>query len=137
MPMRTLARIRGKDGVPVLKSEAAGWRIEYENDKNSFNIDHREGDPVFTVDIDLKQITLRLKRDPYRPIGVLKAFVKMGLSLVPESEIHNFSECIEWLRETDDSKNFIRNLPIIYTVAPGAMPNDKITALVLRRCAEY
>lgn len=137
MPMRTFARIRGKNGVPTLKSEAAGWRIEYDDDKNSFNIDHREGDPVFAVDPDIKQITLRLKRDPYTPIEVLKAFVKMGLSLMPESEIEYFSECIAWIREADNSNGFIRNLSVIYTVAPGAMPNDKITTRVLRRRAEY
>jgi hypothetical protein len=135
--MRTFARIRGKNGVPTLKSDSARWRIEYDYDKNSFNIDHREDDPIFTVDLDAKEITFKLKRDPYTPIGVVKAFVKMGLSLLPESEMQYFTECLAWIREGGDEETFITNLPVIYTVTPGAMPNYKISALVLRRDAEH
>jgi hypothetical protein len=136
-PMRTFARIRGKNGVPTLKSDSARWRIEYDNDKNGFNIDHREDNPVFTVDLEHKEITLTLKRDPYTPIGVVKAFVKMGLSLLPESEMQHFTECLAWIRERGDEETFITSLPVIYTVTPGAMPNDKITALILRRDAAH
>lgn len=132
-PMRTLTRIRGKSGVPTLKKggDGLGWRIEY--DQRVLNITAHEDDPIFEVDEEKKQVTFKLKRDSYTPVAVLKAFMKIGLTLLPEEEVGNFRSLMNWVREKDHNKPYLNSCPVIYTFQPGPMPNDLIAALILRR----
>jgi hypothetical protein len=132
-PMRTLTRICGKNGVPTLKKggDKPGWRIEY--DLSKLKIRAYEHDPIYEVDEKKKQVTFKLKRDTYTPVAVLKAFMKIGLTLLPEEEISNFSCLIDWVRETDHSKIYLEKCPVIYTFQPGPMPNDLITVFIVRR----
>lgn len=131
-PMRTFARIRGKRGVPTLKKggNSPGWRIEYES---SFVISSYEADPFYKVDEEGRTVTFTLKRDPYTPVAVLKAFMKIGLSLLPHDEVKNFLHLRAWVREPSHSLIFAEKCPVIYTFQPGPMPNDLIAALILRR----
>ena len=133
-PMRTFARIRGKSGVPTLKKggDTPGWRIEYDN-TSGFDITSYEDDPLYDIDETIKKITFKLKRDPYTPVAVLKAFMKIGLTLLPEAEAGNFPHLMAWVRDPDHSRLFAEKCPVLYTFQPGPMPNDLIVALVLRR----
>ncbi|WP_457662306.1 HNH endonuclease [Sinorhizobium medicae] len=132
-PMRTMARIRGKSGVPTLKKggDSPGWRIEFTN--GGFEIKSYEDDPVFEMDEANNRITFKLKRDPYTPVAVLKAFMKIGLTLMPAVEIGNFEHLLAWIRDADHSRPFADKCPIIYTFSPGPRPNDLIGAMILRR----
>lgn len=132
-PNRTLIRIRGKRGVPTLKKggDSPGWRIEY--DQNILNISSYEDDPIYEVDDEHKVITFRLRRDPYTPVAVLKAFMKIGLTLLPEHEVRNFQGLLTWVRETDHRKPYVHRCSVIYTFQPGPLPNDLIVAAILRR----
>ena len=80
-----------------------------------------------------KQITLTLSRDLYTPIAVLKALVKIGLSILPESEIGNFRETIEWIRSLDHDEPFISNCPTYHTFHPGPMVCNLMVAAIMRR----
>lgn len=132
-PMRTLLRIRGKNGVPTLKKggDKPGWRIEY--DQYRLNISAYEHDPIFEVDEANNQVKFKLRRDSYTPVAVLKAFMKIGLTLMPETEVSNFSGLLEWVKESDHTKSYFEKCPIIYTFQPGPLPSDLIAALLLRR----
>ncbi|WP_374451860.1 HNH endonuclease [Phenylobacterium sp.] len=132
-PMRTFSRIRGKNSVPTLKKggEAPGWRIEH--DDKGFSIKQYEDEKVCAVDAGNKSIRFDLKRDSYTPVAVLKAFVKIGLTLMPEAEIQNFEHAIAWVSDPDHSKVLAEQCPVIYTFIPGPMPNDVIAAFILRR----
>lgn len=132
-PMRTFARIRGKSGVPTLKKggDAPGWRIEY--GEKGFNISSYEDDPLYEIDEANKKITFNLKRDAYTPVAVLKAFMKIGLTLLPDVEIVNFPHLMAWVQDKDHSRPFADKCPIIYSFQPGPMPNDLIAAFILRR----
>jgi hypothetical protein len=132
-PMRTLSRIRGKKGVPTLKNggDTPGWRIEFSG--GILNITAFESDPIFEVDEEKNQVTFKLRRDTYTPVSVLKAFMKIGLTLMPDSELENFRHLMAWVRTADHSKLFAEQCPVIYTFQPGPMPNDLIAAFILRR----
>lgn len=132
-PMRTFARIRGKSGVPTLKKggDELGWRIEYGD--TGFNIASYENDPIYEIDETNKKITFKLKRDAYTPVAVLKAFMKIGLTLLPDKEVENFPHLMAWVQETDHSCLFADQCPIIYSFQPGPMPNDLVAAFILRR----
>jgi hypothetical protein len=131
-PTRTFARIRGKSGVPTLKKgSSGGWRIEY--GAAGFQISEYEDDPICEVDQNSKLITFRLKRDPYTPVAVLKAFVKMGLSLIPAAELHNFQSALSWIKQSDHGIGLVQDFPILYSFIPGPLPNDKIAVMTFRR----
>jgi hypothetical protein len=132
-PTRTFARIRGKSGVPTIKKggDALGWRIEY--GATGFQITSYEDDPVFEIDEASRTVTFRLKRDSYTPVAVLKAFMKIGLTLLPDEEVGNFTHLMNWVRAADHSRVFADKCPIIYSFLPGPMPNDLIAVFILRR----
>jgi HNH endonuclease len=102
-PLRSFARIRGKSGVPTLKKGGPnpGWRIEYE--ETGFKVTSYENEPLFEIDEANKKITFELKRDSYTPVAVLKALVKIGLTLMPETEIGNFVHSLAWIQNPDHS----------------------------------
>lgn len=131
-PMRTMVRIRGRNGVPTLKRGGdTGWRIEL--GEAGLEVKSYEDDPVFELDEAAKTIKFKLKREPYKPIAVMKAFVKMGLTLMPEEEIGNFKETLRWVREPNHQRKLIEKSTVMYTFQPGPMPNDLIVAMILRR----
>lgn len=133
-PMRTFARIRGKSGVPTLKKagDGSGWRIEYDEGVG-LNITSYEDDPFYEIDEENKKISFKLRRDAYTPVAVLKAFMKIGLTLLPVEEIGNFPHLMAWVQTRDHSIPFADRCPIIYQFQPGPMPNDLIMASILRR----
>jgi len=132
-PTRTFARIRGKSGVPTLKKggDGKGWRIEY--GVAGFNISSYEDDPLYQIDEANRRITFQLKRDSYTPVAVLKAFMKIGLTLLPDEEIENFPHLMNWVKSTDHSRRFADQCPVIRSFHPGPMPNDLIAVFILRR----
>jgi hypothetical protein len=91
------SRIPGKSSVPTLKKGGAtpGWRIEYDA---GFKITHYEDDPVCFFDEENKKVRLTLKRDALTPVGVLKSLMKIGLTLMPESEIANIPHALAWIQ---------------------------------------
>jgi HNH endonuclease len=133
-PMRTLARIRGKNGIPSIKRETGGWRFDYE-ESDGFKAFHYRDDPNLGVEAQSKQVLLQLKREPYIPVAVFKAFVKMGLSVMPEAEMPHFVQTVDWIctRDHRNATISISTSPLIYTFAPELMPNDKITVSLIRR----
>lgn len=132
-PTRTFARIRGKSGVPTLKKGGPnpGWRIEYGS--TGLHITQYGDDPILEVDEEKKIITFHLKRDAYTPVAVLKAFVKIGLTLMPANEMPNFEEALAWIRDKDHSRGLVNEFPLIRTFQQGPMPNDLIFAMLMRR----
>jgi hypothetical protein len=130
--MRTFARIRGKNGIPTLKRGGDdGWRIEH--GESGFEIKAYEADPLFDLDEANRRITFHLRRDPFTPVAVLKAFMKMGLTLLPDAELVNFQPLLDWVQEADHSQPFAARIPLLHTFQPGPMRPDLIDVRVLRR----
>ena len=132
-PSRTIARIRGKTGVPSIKKGGTdqGWRIDY--DAAGFHFKDYESDPHFVVDEEKRQLRVVLTRDVFTPIAVLKAFVKIGLTLLPPEEVPNFKETLSWIREADHTRPFVAEFPVFHTFQPGPMRNDLLVAMIMRR----
>lgn len=56
-------------------------------------------DDSIEIDDDKKRLTIHAKRNPYTPIYVYKALLKIALSMIQEDEIENLSECIKFLMD--------------------------------------
>lgn len=132
-PLRTMLRIRGKRGVPTLKKggDGPGWRIEY--DDTGFYISSYENDPIFELDEVNQRVLYTLRRDSYTTVGVLKAFMKIGLTLMPDEEISNFKALKRWILCADHSRTFADRMIVLRISEPGPMPTDVIRAWILRR----
>lgn len=120
-PMRTISRIKGRNGVPTIKKPGprSGWRIEQSS--TGFHCTEYEDDPFFTVDEEAKKLQFELHRDTYIPVAALKGLIKIGLTLIPDEETQHFEETFDWIRDNDHSRNFIAEFPVIRTFIPGPM----------------
>ncbi|MDK4713275.1 HNH endonuclease [Rhizobium sp. CNPSo 4039] len=134
-PMRTLSRIKGRNGVPTIKKPGPdkGWRVEYVD--TGFQLKEYEDEPFFELDEQAKQLRFQLHRDTYIPVAALKGLVKIGLTLIPDVETQHFRETYDWIRDTDHSRNFVAEFPVFRTFIPGPMRNDLIVLMLMRRRA--
>ena len=107
------------------------WRIEATS--SMLNITSYENNPAFRVDQVRKEVTFLLHRDAYTPVAVLKALVKMALSILPENEMINFQQAISWIKERDHSKVPIPTEPVIHTFVAGPLPNNVVALIAFRR----
>ena len=132
-PSRTLARVQGKRGVPSIKKGGSGqgWRIE--GGANGLYFEDYESKPHFEIDEKRKQLKFELTRDVFTPVAVLKAFVKIGLTLLPPKELSNFRDALSWIREPDHTKPFVKEFPVFHIFQPGPMPSDRNIAMLMRR----
>lgn len=120
-PMRTLTGRRGKKGVPTLKGGGTtGWRIERENNHFSIMAGEDETSRPFVASEDDRTLTFDLPCDPHVPMGVLKAFVKMGLSIMPEEELPHFRKTLAWLRNPVHQEDVPILAPVRVTFTPGS-----------------
>lgn len=134
-PMRYVAQIRGKSGVPTLKKgSSGGWRLEVGG--TGMEISQVEGEEIAELDHANKKLKLTLRRDPYTPIAVAKALTKMAITVLPEAELPNFQFALNWIRDRDHSQSPISAAPLIQTFVPGPRPFDRVTISVLRRRAD-
>ncbi|MEY1589303.1 HNH endonuclease [Burkholderia sp. Bmkn7] len=130
-PMRTMMRIKGKNGVPTMaKGSRDGWRIEYKESR--LKVTARESDPIFQVDEANRQVTFTLRRDPHTPIAVLKTFWKMALTVMSEQDVAEYAHALAWLR-APHAPTGLAQIPVFRTFVPGPLPNDKIAIQLLRR----
>ena len=135
-PARVFARIRGKRSVPSLKQHGSAehpWRVDVDN--GVFHFTEYEDDPLVRVVHEGNRIELVVTRDAYTPIAVMKAFVRIGLTLMPEVELPNFPQALDWIKEPDHGRRGPLRMPAAVTFRPGPRPNDVISAAVLRRKA--
>lgn len=132
-PMRTMSRIKGRNGVPTIKKPGPdkGWRLEYAD--SAFRLQEYEAEPFFELDEKNKQLRFEPHRDTYIPVAVLKGLVKIGLTLMPDIEVSNFRETYEWIRDKNHSREFVSQYPVFRTFVPGPMRNDLIVLMLMRR----
>ena len=134
-PSRTLARVQGKRGVPSIKKSGSGqgqgWRID--GGANGLHFKDYESKPHFEIDEERKQLKFELTRNVYTPVAVLKAFVKIGLTLLPPEELPNFRDALPWIRDPDHTKPFVKESPVFHTFQPGSVPKNLGVAILIRR----
>lgn len=135
-PWRTLMTIRGKKGIPTLKNEQDGWRIE--GSLGELRIAHREDNPIIQQDAANKSIAITGHRGRYIPRAVFKCLVKMAISIMPDDELSNFTHAIEWINNVDfdnDKANMSKLLAVFgFIPSPYQLP---IINILFRRKPEY
>lgn len=132
LPMRTMSRICGKSGVPAIKHDAAGkLRIDSHPTGLEISVDEAEG--FLENDPATKTLTFHLRRPPYRPAMVVKAMVKMALSVMPEEEMCNFQRALSLIYPHNSSVVLAAPTPFFHTFVRGASAGGRIVLAVMTR----
>lgn len=135
-PMRTLGLIQGKSGIPTLKGKSPQeWRVE--GTPEGLHLKHHAEDSVARVDEVKKTMALSLPRDSYTARAVFKAFVKIGLSLVPSCDTSIYAETFAWIADSNHNKPFPTDYRIMAQYLPGPPGNRALGAVILRRISDY
>ncbi len=134
LPVRTMARINGKGGIPSIKQGPGNaWRVDEYPTGLKISVDETEG--FWRDDVAEKTLTFTLKRGPHRPAGVARALFKMALSVMPEEELPNFRQLLDWMKPSAVQK-MAAPTPIFHTFAGGAWPSDVLRVALLTRLSD-
>jgi hypothetical protein len=132
LPMRTMARIRGKAGIPTVKLGPNGiWRVEGRPDGLGLSLAETEG--FYEDDTDRNVLKIHLSRAQYRPVMVVKALFKMALSIMPEEEMPNFQHTLSSIRPDTPLAPMKGVVPFFCTFIGGSIASDRITVAILTR----
>lgn len=149
LPWRSLSRIKGKEGVPSIKSNDKKFRIDATVAstpaetgagavRHNLKILMGVNDVRHELDEATRTVKLTLDRPAYVPMGVFKCLVKMAIAVLPEEEEERCTHLKKWiLQPTHTFESYpYRPLNILYQFAPGPLPNDRVTCWLLRRKSE-
>lgn len=150
LPWRSLGRIRGKSGVPSLKSSDKQFRIDASfNNSTADNLAASNGrydleirmalnDARHELDEETRTVKLTLERQPYISMGVFKCLVKMAIAVAPQEEENRCAHLKKWILLTDHTFESYpyKPLNIIYQSVSGPLPNDRVSFWLLRRKPE-
>lgn len=120
--------------VPTYRNNSKeNSKIVVEN--RSIKIDCVEGEDLVSV-IDKKNHTVEIKaKRSYVPQSVYKIFIKMALTIMPESEMHHFRNTLDWLIS---KKKFGYNLCLIERRYEGLKnPFGFDSCMIFRRKADH
>ena len=135
LPIRTFSGIKGKNNYPTIKSRDGKSRIE--SSLRGINIAHQSDNRFFSSDEENKILTFNVPVPKYRPIGVWKSFIKIGLSLIDENRIGYFEDTIKWLVDDPKGHQPIRMWPVQSYFIPGPGRSDSISVSMLYRIDDY
>lgn len=127
LPYNSISKICGKNGVPTYKDQ--NIRIETIDGKTHITYSKTEN---IKIDENNKTFFIQMHTQKLKPIKVYKAFLKMGLSLIPESELTYFKDLLSYVIEEEDrvSKGLSK---VIEIFTPGIQPYKQITNILLKR----
>ena len=131
---RTIAQIKGKRGFPSVKSRSKRSRITVAN--NNIDIAYHPDDNCVDIDLDNRRVSIHGFRQPYIPRLAFKCLVKMAISLLPENELHHFTETIKWLNienPSDDPVTTQDAFSSMCSFTPGPKPFPWIMAALMKR----
>jgi hypothetical protein len=131
---RIAGRVLGKTRALSAKTREKRSRIDV--DVTGFKIEEHEGDPIAEIDHEAKCLTIKIAPQPYRPLGVFKALVKVALTFMDESDLPKVPEALRWLRAADLGTNQIDDgtrYSCIRTFTPGPAPFASTRAVLMRR----
>lgn len=146
LPWRSLGRIKGKEGVPSIKSNDKKFRIDATVAstpaetgagavRHGLKILMGANDVRHELDEATRTVKLTLDRPAYVPMGVFKCLVKMAIAVMPPEEEQRCAHLKKWIllpTHTFESYPY-RPLRVLYQFAPGPLPNDRVACWLLRR----
>ena len=124
LPFNTLAGTINKGNkIPKYKS---GLEI-FHDKNNTININNFPNE----LSSNTKELELSIDIPTYIPDFIYRSLIKIGLTLIPEDKIGNYSETIEWLMNIDCSTIFPASMA--FSIFPFSNRIDNIRCIILSR----
>jgi len=105
---RTANFIKGKEKIPKFKSankNLVAETLDDPEDGNIISIKRFDGlDKTFEFDKENRQTIITYTKGPYTPLKIYKYFVKLGLSMLPESDLHYYEFAMKYIRSEKHDK---------------------------------
>jgi len=139
LPMRSIAGVIGKNGIPKLLTVSRGGsrKPTMEHKDGNLNFSHDAGDEIGLVEDPVnKTLTVTYVEQRYRPLAVYKALCKSAFALLPADELVNFEELRQWLLQDDLTTDMVygRGSCILHkTFVPAFRPFKQPVVCLLKR----
>lgn len=108
---RTITLQGGKDGIPTYKHKD----IEIRAQADTLQVKVAPDSSLVGYNEETGELTLTIKRLQYIPIAVYKAYIKMALTMMDESDFLDFPATLNWIKETEHKLNWPGFKLIAYT----------------------
>lgn len=130
---RTMSKIRGRKGVPSYRLPGRTIpRVDFDQQENAFNASSDFTEDFLKINLETKNIVMKIYRQPYRRRSAFKCLVRIALGLMPEDELQHFVQTIHWIREVIPEEDCIEGkFFCFYSVSPASLKG--IDILLLRR----
>jgi hypothetical protein len=125
------AQIKGKSGVPTLRTRKKLSRAEFR--EHGYSFQEYDGDEILSIDEVSQTARLKLKHQRFRPLGVYKTLTKIALTVMPESELSVFKEALQWLKEPLSEGPMVTPSLCYRTFIPGPRPIPRPHVMLFRR----
>jgi hypothetical protein len=135
-PIRTIGQISGKTGVPSYKDRDAKSRIDVS--AAGFQISVHEDSPMVEHDLENNKLIIRAVRQPYIPMAVYKAFVKMALAVMPLADLAKCKHLCTWVLNSNHTLESLPFKPLmaLEQFTPGPNPYGGLSVWLLKRREE-
>lgn len=95
---RTLNNIKGKEGLPEYKSKDLSVRkTNFLNHQNVLSVERIKNSPLTSFNKETGLINVEYIKHSFRPLYIYKYFLKLGLSLLEESQVKQYSSAISFV----------------------------------------
>jgi hypothetical protein len=131
-PYRILGQVKGKNKIPSYKTPMKLSRIDVETDAKITIKDHQDDSFVELITAE-NRLKINFILERYVPAAVYKALVKMALSVMPLSELREFTITRRWIRHRDHTVPLISPLQVLVSFIPGLKPFVKTSIILLRK----
>lgn len=130
-PYRVAGQIAGRNGIPNYRTNNKKNRIEF-NDLPT--IKSQVGEEFAVVDNEKREITIKFHQEPYIPLAVYKALLKVAISIIEDkNELSAFRQTILWLLNPDLTFSVINPALLMQAFVPGPRPTDGVSVSLFRR----
>jgi hypothetical protein len=110
---RTIFSVQGKNKNPKYKSNSLNAEVkDLDIAKKTIVITNKSSNNIEFDDIT-GEAKLKYSKNRYTPINVYKAFLKMALSMIPESEVDNYKQAFKFLL-SDESNEYIQTIAKVH-----------------------
>lgn len=149
-PLLTIGGVKGKGGKIRKTGRSVGshnFKHETSDGKSSIKIELMSKSKNIEVPIGtsinfifdqnplhsgLQIHTIPTPNEKFIPLYAYKCLVKMGLALIPDGELHNFTKLKKWLQTPDDNFDF-PFLDVGISTGSLSSPPEVVAAIILRR----
>jgi hypothetical protein len=130
MPFLAAAQIRGKKGVPTIKSRSGKSRFQVKS--SDWTITSYLDDPIVDMHDETNEFTFNSVRQPYISTAVYKCLTKMAISVMPEAILPFFQRAITWISLDDHTASTTPKRPLICleTFTPGPRPYTAVHSIL-------